>query len=226
MRVTTFSFPTLTGNEITSTQTTTASATLPLNGSLSNIGRLNEPGVAYVPAVTLPGIARTIQVYSTGNIGTSTFAFTGLDIRGVAVATSFAGPTGTAIPTHSTTEFAVVFTASAQTAATSNFTIGFGATGSTNWLHPDAFATPFSMNVSVTTGTSAPILIQDTPDDPNVAAPVNIFTNLTFATVTVSTQAAYTSPVAFVRAIITATTNTATSSASTAASISFLQAGS
>lgn len=225
MRGITFSFPTQTGNEITATQVTTASATLPLNGSLSNITQLNQPVNAAIPQASPgPGISRCILVYSSGNISTSTFTFTGFDIRGVAVSTSFAGPTGTAVPTKSTTEFAVVLTASCQTAATTNFTIGFGASGLTNWVRADQFVTPFALQCSANPATSAPITVQDTFQDPNSAAPTIIFTG-PLSAVTVATQAAYTAPVSWVRGVCTATLAPATISATGVATVNFSQAG-
>lgn len=227
MRPVTFSFPTETAAEVCATQTTTAtSQALILNGGLSNIGQLNSPAGGYVPQVVFPGIQRTVQISSTGNISTSTFTFAGFDIRGVAIATSIAGPTGTVIPTKTVSEFNRVTSVSVGTLASVPFTIGGGATGSTNWVHPNSFVSPFSMNISITTGTSQPVMIQDTPDDASAAAPTNIFTNLNFATVVTSTQSAYTTPVNYVRAIFTATlVSAATSSASTAAVVTFLQAG-
>lgn len=226
MRLITFSYPTETAVEVCATQTTTAaSQVLILNGGFSNIAQLNGP-TPFVSLVTLPGIQRSIQISSTGNISTSTFTISGRDLRGTAFTTTLAGPTGTLIPTHTTQEFNTITAISVATLASSSFTIGVGATGSSNWVHGDGFVTPFSMSIAVTTGTSQPVTIQDTPDDANSGLPVNIFSHATLATVTVSAESNYAFPVNYTRAIFTATAvGAATSSATTPASVTFFQAG-
>lgn len=227
MRPITFNFPTETAVEICATNVTAASgSTLALNGGLSNIAQINSAG--YIPAVTLPGIARTIQISSTGNISTSTFSFTGLDIRGVAVSTSIAGPTGLLIPTHTTQEFHVILTASVgNTAATSSFTIGVGATGSSGMVMNSLYANPFNMAVTVITGTSQPVTIQDSQDNANDTSVTPTWINhATLVTVTTNSESNYAYPARFTRAIFVATAvAAATSSATTAAAVTFIQAG-
>ena len=222
MRPVTYTFATITQVEICATNATAASgASLVLNGGFSNYASIN--GAGYAPRVALPGIARPVAIYCTGNISTSTFSITGFDIRGIGVSTTFAGPTGTAIPTKTTQEFAVVTGVSlGNTLASSPFTVGFGPSGSTNWVTSDMYPAPFAMTVAVMPGaTSGPITIQDTPDDANAAAPTNIFNHSTLATVTTNTESNYAFPARFVRAILTAT-----SSATGAGSVVFIQAGS
>lgn len=176
MRQVTFTFATITQSEICATNATAASgSTLVLNGGLSNYGALNSAG--YVPYATPgAGIQRCIQVYSTGNISTSTFAFTGLDVNGYAISTSFAGPTGTAnTSAKSTSEFAVVFTASVgPTAATSPFTVGFGPSGTTNTFAADHYANPVNMTYALTrAATSGPVTFQHCFENPFTATAPN-----------------------------------------------------
>lgn len=227
MRGIVFDFPTMTANEICATQTTTASdQALIINGSLSNIALKNGQG--YSPAAVLPGIQRSVQISSTGNISTSTFTISGFDLRATGLlSTTVAGPTGLLIPTHTVTEFNRVTAISVGTLASSSFTVGVGATGSTNWIHTDRFVTPFSLNCIVVTGTSQPITIQDTSQNAQLLTAPVTFNFATLTTVTVNQAAAYTAPVAYIRAIFTATlVAAATSSATTAGQVTFMQAGS
>lgn len=224
MRPVVFSFPTITANEITATQTTTATDTaLIINGSLSNIGQGRPPAVA-----VLPGIQRSVQISSTGNISTSTFTITGFDLRATGLqSTTIAGPTGLLIPTHTVTEYNRVTAVSVGTIASSAFTVGVGATGSSNWVTTDTAISPFNVTVAVVTGTSQPITIQDTPNNPNTTESPAVFSHATLVTVTVNQESNYAFPVPFVRAIFTATlVAAATSSATTIGQVTITQAGS
>lgn len=227
MRPVSFSFPTETAVEICATQTTTAtSQALLINGGLSNIAQINNSN-GYIPQAVLPGIARSVQISSTGNISTSTFTITGFDIRNIAVSTTLAGPTGTLIPTHTTQEFNRITAISVGALATIPFTVGVGATGSSAMMMNSYFANPFNMAVTVITGTSQPVTIQDTQDDANdsTVTPTWI-NNATLVTVVANAESNYAYPVRFVRAIFTATlVSAATSSATTAAKVTFIQAG-
>lgn len=166
MRQVTVSFPTQTQNEVCATNTTAASGTtLVLNGNLSQqIQGTVSPSQRFVQ---LYGYAQPVSVFSSGNISTSTFSFTGVDINGYAIATSFAGPTGTAIPTKSTSEFAIVFTASiGATLASSPFTVGFGPSGSTNAIVVNSYAQPVQTSYVLVKGaTSGPVTFQRTYDN-------------------------------------------------------------
>lgn len=226
MRQVVFSYPTETAVEVCATQTTTAtSQALIINGGLSDISRLY--GVGYAGQALFPGIQRSIQISSTGNISTSTFTISGYDLLATGLlSTTLAGPTGTLIPTHTTIEFNRVTSISVGTLATIPFTVGVGATGTSNWIMTDKFKNPFNMSISVVTGTSQPVTIQDTPNDPNVSTAPTTFNHATLVTVTVNAQSNYAYPVNFVRAAFTATAvAAATSSATTAASVFFVQTG-
>lgn len=226
MRQVTFSYPTETAVEICATQTTTvATSALLINGGLSNISQLNNPG--YIPIAVLPGIQRSVQISSTGNISTSTFTISGYDLRATGLlSTTVAGPTGFLIPTHTTIEFNQVTSVVVGTIASSTFTIGVGATGSSNWVQGDTFKNPFNMTVVVVTGTSQPVTIQDTPNNPNFTSSPTVFNHATLVTVTVNQESNYAFPVAFTRAVFTASAvAAATSSATTAASVYFIQTG-
>lgn len=226
MRQVTFNYPTMSAVEVCATQTTTASsASLLINGGLSNISQLNSPG--YIPVAIFPGVQRSIQISSTGNISTSTFTISGYDLRATGLlSTTVAGPTGLLIPTHTTIEFNQVTAISVGTLASVPFTVGVGATGSTNWVMTDKFKNPFNITVGVITGTSQPVTVQDTPNDPNVSSAPTTFNHATLVTVTVNQESNYAYPVNFTRAVFTATAvAAATSSATTAASVFFIQAG-
>jgi len=228
MRPVTFSFPTFTQNEISATQTTTAtSQAVVINGSLSNISQINSAG--YSPVAIAAAIQRPVAVFSTGNISTSTFTISGYDCRATGLlSTSIAGPSGIAAPVQTVTEYNRVTSVSVGTLASSNFTVGFGPSGTTNWVCTDKFKNPFNVTISVTVSTGTPVTIQDTPDDLNVVNPSTalIFNHSTLATVTVSAQSNYAYPVNYTRAILTATLNTASSALATSAPVvTFIQAG-
>lgn len=226
MRQVVFSYPTMTAAEVCATQTTTAtSQALIINGGLSDISRLY--GVGYIGQAVFPGIQRTIQISSTGNISTSTFTISGYDLLATGLlSTTLAGPTGTIIPTHTTIEFNRITAISVGTLATIPFTVGVGATGSSNWIMTDKFKNPFNMAISVITGTSQPVTIQDTPNDPNVSTAPTTFNHATLVTVVANAQSNYAYPVNYTRAVFTATAvAAATSSATTAASVFFTQTG-
>jgi hypothetical protein len=225
-----FSFPTFTQNEICATQTTTATSQgLVINGSLSNINIQNTQG--YSPQALAVGIQRPVAIFSTGNISTSTFTISGFDCRATGLlSTTIAGPTGTLVGfVQTVTEFNKVIAVSVGTLASSSLTVGFGPSGSTNWVNLDKNIAPFNVAISVVVSTGTPVTIQDTPLDLNQVAPAAAFTfnHATLATVTVSAQNSYTVPVNYARAICTATLNTASSALATSTpAITFIQAGS
>lgn len=224
MRSIVFSFPTETAVEVCATQTTTAaSQALIINGGLSNIGMGRTPIVAMFPA-----IQRSVQISSTGDISTSTFTISGYDLRATGLlSTTVAGPTGTLIPTHTVIEFNQVTAVSVGTLASVPFTIGVGATGSTNWIKTDTSISPFNMTIAVVTGTSQPVTIQDTPNSPNTTSNPTVFSHATLVAVTVNQESNYAYPVRYTRAVFVATAvAAATSSATTAAQVTFIQAGS
>lgn len=213
MRPVTFSFPTITQNEICATNTTAASgASLTINGSLSNIAQLNG-GLPYTPLANAgPGIQRSVTVYSTGNISTSTFTVTGYDVNGYSYSTTLSGPTGTAIPTHTTQEFQVVTAVSVgNTLASSPFTVGFGASGSTNAVVVDLFANPVNLTLALVKGASSgPVTFQHAFDSPFTAtAPtwstVTFSSGVSLASVTTATSITIADAPAQARAILVAT---------------------
>jgi hypothetical protein len=76
------------------------------------------------------------------------------------------------------------------------------------------------VTVAVGTVTSAPITIQDTPNDVQSAAPTLIFNHSSLATVTVSAESNYAFPARFMRFICTST-GTATGDSQ----VTFIQSG-
>jgi len=218
MRQTTFIFPAPDYNGIAATQniTTATGGYAVLNGDLTNYPQaLNQSGGV---RAAFPGIQRTIGVFSTGNLSAVVFYASGLDLRGAVITASFAGATGgSSAATDSfatfTAEFHVLNSFSCTSAATSNFTIGTGATGATNWKQMDGFIAPFNVTVSVVTATAAAVTIQDTPGNPNTASSPTVFSHATLVSVTANQQSNYTSPVQWVRGIVS--TNSATGVGST-----------
>lgn len=206
-----YTFPTMTQNEICATNASAASGTtLVLNGSLSVL----PPGGSGDANryVALSGIARPIEVFSTGNINTATFTFTGLDVNGYALTTSFAGPSGSGVITQSVTEFSVVYTASVLTAAASPFTVGFGPSGITRAMSADGFITPMNTTYAVVkAATSGPISFQHTFDPillssgPPTWSAVTFGTGIAIASQTVATSVTVTENITACRAILVAT---------------------
>jgi hypothetical protein len=226
MRQVTYSYPAPDYNAIAATQswTTATGSYVVINGDVSQAIQ-GTPGQNTDRYAVLPGIQRTIGVFSTGNLSSVVFYASGLDTNGRVVTASFVGATGgssTASDSFATftAEFHQVNYIYATSAATSAFTIGTGATGSTRWVMTDKFKNPFNMSISVITATIAAITVQDTPQDPNTSTAPVTFNHSTLATVTVSAQSNYAYPVNFTRAIVT--TNTASGVGS---SVTFQQAG-
>jgi hypothetical protein len=199
-----------------------------INGSLSNINIQNTQG--YSPQAVAVGIQRPVAIFSTGVINTSTFTISGFDCRATGLlSTTIAGPSGLLVPVQTVTEFNRVTAVSVGTLASSSFTVGFGPSGSTNWVNLDKKIVPFNVTLSVTVSTGTPVTIQDTPLDLNFTIPTAAFTfnHSTLATVTVSAQSNYSFPVNYARGICTATLNTASAAlATSAAAVTFIQAGS
>ena len=224
MRQTTFIFPAPDYNGIAATQniTTATGGYAVLNGDLTNYAwAQNQSGAV---RAAFPGIQRTIGVFSTGNLSAVVFYASGLDLRGAVITASFAGATGgsslasQAFATF-TVEFHVLNSFSCTSAATSNFTIGTGATGCTNWTETDTFINPFSIQGTVVTPTAAAVTPQNTVGNPNTSSSPTTFDHAT-GSLTANTQFQYSAPVPFVRYIVT--TNSATGAGST---LSYQQSG-
>lgn len=217
MRPVIFSFPAPAYNGIAATQniTTVTGGYVTLNGSLTNYPQaLNQSGGV---RATFPGIQRTIGVFSTGNLSAVIFYASGLDLRGAVITASFAGATGgssSATDAFATAnvEFAVVNCLFTTAAATSLFTAGTGATGCTNWVQTDGFIAPFNVAGTVVTGTIAAVTPQSTAGNPNTSSAPTVFNHAT-GTVTANTQFSYTTPVPWVRFVVS--TNTASGAGST-----------
>jgi len=220
MRPAVFTIPVPVVNAICATQSFTAtSQTVVINGSLK------DP--KYYRAFVGAGIQRTINIFCTGNISTSTFTITGFDLRGTALTTSFAGPTGNVTATTPGalatcgTEFYEVSNVTCGTAATTPFTVGTGATGVTNWVQGDVNKNPFAMTVAVITTTYA-ITVQDTPDNVQSTSSPNVFNHATLVATVSNTESNYAYPARFVRAIFVATTANPIAGG---AQVTFIQAG-
>jgi hypothetical protein len=225
MRPVTYSYPTAVFNAVAATQswTTSTGSYVVLNGSLTQQVQGTVDGSQRY--AVLPGIQRTIGIFSTGNLSAVVFYASGTDTRGQVVTASFAGPSGgssTASDAFATftSEFNQINYLYATAAATSAFTVGVGATGSTRWTMTDYYIAPFAMTVAVNTASSLPVTVQDTPQNANEVAPTQIFNHSTLATVTTSAESNYAFPARFVRAIFTPT-GTATG----AGTVTFIQAG-
>ena len=226
MRQVTYSFPAPDYNGIAATQswTTATGAYVVINGDLSQAVQ-GTPGQNTNRYAVLPGIQRTIGIFSTGDLSAVVFYASGIDTNGRVVTASFVGASGggsTASDAFATftAEFHQVNYLYATAAATSVFTVGTGATGSTRWLQTDTFADPFNMSISVITATNQTVTVQDTPNNPNLTTVPTAFSHATLVTVTANAQSNYAYPVPFTRAIVT--TGTATGVGVT---VAYTQAG-
>ena len=219
------SFPAPDYNGIAATQswTTVTGSFVSLNGDLSQQG-----GAAIDPVsrfAVMAGIQRTIGVFSTGDLSAVVFLASGVDTNNRVVTASFAGASGgssTASDAFATftAEFHRLNYLYSTSAATSVFTVGTGATGSTRFWQPDTYKDPFAVTISVITATAAAVTIQDTPDNPNTSTAPTVFSHATLVTVTANAQSNYAYPVRFTRAIVT--TNSATGAGTT---VQYIQAG-
>ena len=220
-----FSIPAPDYNGIAATQniTTSTGGYVVINGDLSNA--LSEMNSAGGFRATLPGIQRSIGIFSTGDISAVVFYASGVDTNGRVVTASFAGASGGSSAASDsfatfTAEFHIINTLFSTAAATSMFTVGTGATGATRFWTADTFANPFNVTVGVLTATICSITVQDTPQNPNTSTAPTTFSHATLQSVVANQQSNYAYPVRFVRAIWT--TNTASGVTST---VTIQQAG-
>jgi hypothetical protein len=236
LREITFSFPAASVNAIAATQSITASAGggVILNGSLAPIGNLTPSATTATSGsyltnkpFTLSGIARPVTISATSSATGVVFTVVGFDARGIAQTASFLGASGGSstasdfTATGSGTDFTII-TAVQTSASMGNFTVGIGATGSSRWIETQIFSNPFNIAISVNPATSGPITIQDTPDDANAAAPVNIFNHATLVAVVAAQQSNYAMPVRFTRAICVPTQIAGATAVST---VNYIQTG-
>lgn len=230
MKQVTFSYGPFDTNAIAATQSwqTATGAYVVLNGVdySQQIQGTVDPASRFA---VIPGVQRTIGVFSTGSLTGVVFYASGVDTNGRVVTASFAGASGgSSAATDSfatfTAEFHRINYMFATSAATSPFTVGVGATGSTRWVQTDNFVSPFSLAVNVVTSTGKSVTVQSTYNDPNVSTSPATFDHPTGA-ITANTQTTgYSVAVPFARAVITTGTGAASASNPTAA-ISFIQVG-
>lgn len=226
MRQISYTYPGPDYNAIAATQswTTATGSYVVINGDLS-LAIQRTPGQNADRYAVMPGIQRTIGIFSTGNLSAVVFLASGIDTNGRVVTASFVGPSGgssTASDAFATftAEFHQVNYLYATAAATSAFTVGTGATGATRWTTMDGFSTPFNVALTVITTTGVTVNVQDTPNNPNVATSPTVFAHATLQTVVANQQSNYAYPVSFVRA-----TFSATGAGSSAANFILQQAG-
>ncbi len=226
MRPVSFSFASFQTNVVAATQswTTATGAYVVLNGSYAKqIQGTTDPSqsVALMPG----GVQRTIGVFSTGNLTGTIFLASGIDTNGRVVTASFAGASGgssTATDAFATGlfEFAQLNYLYATSIASSAFTVGIGASGSTRWVTNDTFQDPFNMAIAVITGTGS-VTVQDTPSDVNTTSTPTVFNHATLVSATTNAQSNYAYPVRYVRAIFTVSPAATTPGSS----VTFIQAG-
>lgn len=229
MKQVTFSYPGADYNAIAATQswTTATGAYVVINGDYSRALQ-GTPGQNADRVAVLPGIQRTIGVFSTGNLTGVVFLVSGLDTNGRVVTASFAGASGgsssatDAFATF-TAEFSVINYIYATSIASSVFTVGTGATGSTRWYTADGFPGPFNTAVTVVTTTGLSVTVQSTPNNPNLSTAPTTFDHATGAMTANTMTTGYSLPVPFIRAVVT--TGTGQVQTSTQASITIQQSG-
>lgn len=225
MRQVSFSYPAADGNAIAATQniTTSTGGYVVLNGDYA-FYPAGVRGFAAPYAAVPGGVQRTIGVFSTGTLTAVVFYASGLDTNGRVVTASFAGASGgSSAATDSfatfTAEFAQVNAIFCTSAATSLFTVGVGATGSTRWVMSDTWKTPFSVAVTVVTATGRSVTVQSTQDDPNVATSPTTFDHATGAMTANTNTTGYSLPVRFIRGVVTTGTGALLASSNTTVSL-------
>lgn len=215
MRPCLFTFPAVDQDGIAAAQTLGAAGALTLNGALVD-GPETMNGRRIV---ILPGIQRTVTVFSSADLSAVDFTITGFDLRGNAVTETIAGPDTTPTTNTTTAEFHIITGVTASAAVASAVEIGTGSSGVTNWYTSDLFKNPTNMTVALGITATANVTVQDTPDDANAAAPSLIFDHPTLAAKTSSAESNYAFPPRFVRAKMNS------SSGSGAFTFTIIQAG-
>lgn len=208
-----FSFPAVDRDGICAAQTTAGAGALTINGAL-----LDLPATMQGDArVVLPGIARVVSIYSTGNLSGLTFTVTGTNLRGATITEDITGPNNTTV--EGSTEFHSITGVSADGAVGTAAEVGTGSTGSTNWYRTDDFADIANISIGLAITSTASVTVQNTFDDANVAAPTTTYNHPTLAAVTASAESNYAFPPGWVRAIMNS------SSGNGAFTATFTQAG-
>jgi len=196
MRPAVFTFPAVDRDGICASQTTAGAGAVIINGAL-----LDRPATMHeVRRVILPGIARVVSLYSTGNLSGLTFTVTGTNLRGATITEDITGPNNNTVA--GSTEFHSVTAVTADGAVTTAVEVGTGSTGSTNWLRTDDFAAIANVSVGVAITATVSVTVQNTFDDAEAAAPTVTYNHPTLAAATASAESNYAFPPGYVRAVM------------------------
>lgn len=214
------------GNAVAATQTITATAGagVILNGSAAPVGNLTPSATTASSigptnqSVVFPGIARPATIFATFTATGVVFTIVGRDLRGNTITATIIGASGgtasTAtdvnnVATTNGTDFNVI-TGVITSASFGPFSVGYGATGETQWCQMDVFKNPFNMTVGgELTATTTTYTIQDTPDNVQTVTNPVTFNHTTIANIaTTSLESNYAYPARFVRGVVS--TNSAT----------------
>lgn len=202
MRQATFTWPVMDATAICATQTATNS-TLVINGGLQD-----KPATMQgVFRAVMPGIERTVNITSTGNISGVVFTITGLNLRGETVATTLTGPNATTATTVVT--YNKVTSITTDVALSIAASVGTGSTGQTNWWMASTFPAPTNIAVGVAITATMSVTVQNTFDNLQTATSYTTFALAAITAATTSTQASYTTPPGAVRAVVNSSDATA-----------------
>lgn len=214
MRQIRYTFPAAVTTAICTAQTLGAAGTFAIDGTLADLPSASRG----VRRVKLAGIQRTITLTSTGNISGVNFTIVGIDLRGIAVTETIAGPNNNTVTT--TAQYAEVDSVTTNAAVATATSLGTGSTGVTNWTLMDHFKNPFAATVACVLTATASWTVQDTPDDANdITITPTAFNHPVLAAITASAESNYAFPARFIRGVMNS------SSGSGAAVMSIMQTG-
>jgi hypothetical protein len=197
MRPARYTFPAADRDGICLAQTLVAAGALTINGALA--GSL-QPGLS--PRVILPGIQRTVTVYSAADLSLIDFTITGFDLRGAAVTETIAGPDTTPDTVTTTAQYHIITGVSASDAVGTAVEIGTGSTGVTAWWTSDHFQDPVNLSLYLDITATASVTVQSTPDDVQTNSNPTVFNHPTLAAKTSSDASNYAYPPGAVRAVM------------------------
>jgi hypothetical protein len=149
-------------NGIALAQTPAAAGALILNGSLVTAGVANLTGG--VKGSGLP--AQRVGIHSSANDATVVFTLTGTGRNGQAQSETITGVNADTV--DSALDYATVTGISSSAGTAGSITAGTVGVGSTDWIVPDTFVTPFELALAASIAAGAAnYTVERTYDDPN-----------------------------------------------------------
>lgn len=233
------SFPGQLNNAIAATQSITATAGggVVLNGSIALRSNIS-PSATTASSITgsnqpvvMAGVARPVTIFATTSATNCVFTVIGLDLRGNVITATINGASGggasATVPNNLATTSGVDFhivNGVVSSASVGNFTVGFGATGVTNFYVTDPYKAPFMVVAGADTSATLTTYTIETTYD-NIQTTTTPVVATTGAVSNIATTTLYAGFTATVGAITGLRGSVSGNSASGGITFQFVQSG-